>query len=93
MSRSRPVALRLAAVALLAAALTGCTTEAPAPADPEAVAGGTAAPGWASVAAARPDESSAGGGAVGEDGSLVPAGAGGGAGSSDPAEGGDEPPF
>jgi len=67
--------------------------DAPAPADPEAVTDAAAAPGWASAAAARPDESSAGGGAVGEDGSLVPAGAGGGAGSSDPAEGGDEPPF
>ncbi|QNE43141.1 hypothetical protein F1C15_04305 [Frigoribacterium sp. NBH87] len=43
MSRSRPVALRLGVVALLAAALTGCTTEAPAPA-PSTSAAATAEP-------------------------------------------------
>ncbi|MBP1242382.1 hypothetical protein ABID92_002173 [Frigoribacterium sp. PvP120] len=43
MSRSRSVALRLAAVTLLAAALTGCTMEAPAPA-PTASAAASAEP-------------------------------------------------
>ena len=71
----------------------GAVGDAPTPADPEAVTDAAAAPGWASAAATRPDESSAGGGADGEVGPLVPAGVGAGASTSGLAGGGDEPPF